>query len=227
MISDGPVVRLGLEEGLHRLRVVRAHRDLRDVDVAVASSPSAPRSFLRGRLAARGELGDRAARRGLRRLPAGVGVDLGVEHQHVDVAARGQDVVEAADSRCRRPSRRRRRSRRSSSPAHRRARDSSRASAIVACPRGARLQRCHALALRRDAGLGRSGRPPSSAVGQRRRRSAGASRSHQLARVLAPACPAPGACRGRTRRCPRTASCPGRAAAVAVARPGVVGRLPP
>ncbi len=32
----------------------------------------------------------------LRRLSAGVGVDLGIEHQQVDVASAGEDVIEAA-----------------------------------------------------------------------------------------------------------------------------------
>ena len=54
------------------------------------------RSFLATRLAAGGELGDRAARRGFGHLAAGVGIDLGVEHQDVDVAAGGQHVIQAA-----------------------------------------------------------------------------------------------------------------------------------
>ena len=49
-------------------------------------------------LAAGGELRDRAARRRLRRLAAGVRVDLGVEHEDVDVAARREHVVEAAEA---------------------------------------------------------------------------------------------------------------------------------
>ena len=52
--------------------------------------------FLGAGLAAGGELGHRAARRGFGHLPAGVGVDFGIEHQDVDVAAGGQHVVEAA-----------------------------------------------------------------------------------------------------------------------------------
>ena len=47
-------------------------------------------------LACRGELGHGADRSGLRRLPAGVGVDLGVQDEHVDVAPGGQHVVEPA-----------------------------------------------------------------------------------------------------------------------------------
>ena len=58
----------------------------------------APRSFLPVPLPRGGELGDRAARRRLRRLAAGVGVHLGVEHEDVDVAARRQHVVEAAEA---------------------------------------------------------------------------------------------------------------------------------
>ena len=51
---------------------------------------------MRTGLAACGELGDGAARRGFRRLAAGVGVDLGVEHQQVHVASAGQHVIQAA-----------------------------------------------------------------------------------------------------------------------------------
>ena len=49
-------------------------------------------------LPGRRELRDRAALRGLRRLAAGVGVDLGVEHEDVHVAARRQHVVEPAEA---------------------------------------------------------------------------------------------------------------------------------
>ena len=51
---------------------------------------------MRVSLPADGELGDRADRGRLGLLATGVGVDLGVEHQHVDVATRREDVVEAA-----------------------------------------------------------------------------------------------------------------------------------
>jgi hypothetical protein len=54
--------------------------------------------LLRHRLAGHAEFGDRAERRGLRLLAAGVRVNLGVEHEDVDVAAGGDDVVEAAEA---------------------------------------------------------------------------------------------------------------------------------
>ena len=66
-----------------------------DIDAAVAHGHEG-QVLLAGRLAAGGELGDRAARRGLGRLAAGVGVDLGIEDQHVDVAAAGEHVIEPA-----------------------------------------------------------------------------------------------------------------------------------
>ena len=56
------------------------------------------RSFLAFVLAAGGKLGDRAARRGLRHLPAGVGVHLGVEQQHINVLAGAEHVIEAAEA---------------------------------------------------------------------------------------------------------------------------------
>ena len=48
------------------------------------------------RLPAGGELRHRAERGRLRHLPAGVGVDLGVEHQHVHVSSRCKHVIQSA-----------------------------------------------------------------------------------------------------------------------------------
>ena len=98
---------IGLEERLDRLGVVGAHRDLGHEDVAVGPGDGAE-VLLAGRLAGGRELGDRAARGGLGRLAAGVGVDLGVEDEDVDVACRSRGPGPGRRSRCRRPSRRRR-----------------------------------------------------------------------------------------------------------------------
>ncbi len=57
-----------------------------------------PRSFLPTALPPAANLATAAARRRLRRLAAGVRIDLGVEHQDVDVAAGGQHVVQAAEA---------------------------------------------------------------------------------------------------------------------------------
>ena len=91
-----PVVGLGLAErraasaaGRRPSRPARRRR----CRSAIACSA---RSFVRRRLAGGGELRDRAERRRLGHLPAGVGVDLGVEHQHVDVAPAGEHVVQPA-----------------------------------------------------------------------------------------------------------------------------------
>ncbi len=74
---------------------IGAHRDLGHINVAIGDRLQ--REVLaRGALAGRGEFRHRAERRRLRRLAAGVGIDLGVEHQHVDVAAAGQHVIEPA-----------------------------------------------------------------------------------------------------------------------------------
>ena len=87
------VVRLRFAECLQRLLRVGTHRDLGDVDVAVGDRLESE-ILQRHRLTGSGELGHRAQWGRLRHLTAGVGVDLGVEHQHVDVAPAGQDVVE-------------------------------------------------------------------------------------------------------------------------------------
>ena len=49
-------------------------------------------------LAAGGKLGNRAARGGLGRLPAGVRVDLGVEDEDIDVLAGTEHVIETAET---------------------------------------------------------------------------------------------------------------------------------
>ena len=88
-----PVVGLGLPERGERLVRVGAHGHARHVDVAVGDGLQGDVLLVHG-LACRGELGHGTDRSGLRRLPAGVGVDLGVHDEDVDVAPGGQDVVE-------------------------------------------------------------------------------------------------------------------------------------
>ena len=90
-----PVVGLRFQEGLERVLIFRAHRDAGDVDVAVGHRHHAE-ILLRSGLAAGGELRNCGARSGLRSLTAGVGINLGVEHEDVHVASAGQDVIEAA-----------------------------------------------------------------------------------------------------------------------------------
>ena len=136
---------------MHRLRVLGPEGDARHVDVAVGHGHQAE-VLLGHLLARRGELGGGAERGRLGRLAAGVGVDLGVEHQDVDVAAAWRARGRGRRSRCRRPSRRRRRSRRSSRRGSRRASSSRCASEpAIFCER--LLERDDALALRGDAGL--------------------------------------------------------------------------
>ena len=102
-MSDGPVVGLGLEKRLRRLRHLGAERHLRDVDVAVHVRQQA-QVLLADRLARGGELGRGAERRRLRLLAAGVRVHLGVEDEDVDVAPVRQHVVEPAVADVVRPS---------------------------------------------------------------------------------------------------------------------------
>ncbi len=90
-----PRIGLGLAEGLQRMLRIGAHGDLGDIDIAVSDRLEG--EILSGRpLARRGELCDRPERRRLRRLAAGVGIDLGVEHQYVDVPTGGEHMVETA-----------------------------------------------------------------------------------------------------------------------------------
>ena len=71
--------------------------DRSDVNVAIAHRHQA-QVFLVNRLARGGELGRGAQRRALGSLPAGVGVNLRIEHQDIDIMAHRQDMIEAAKS---------------------------------------------------------------------------------------------------------------------------------
>ena len=90
-----PVVGLRLAEGAQCLLGIRPHGHPRDVHVAVGDGLQGD-VLLGGGLACGSKLGDRPQRRCLGRLTAGVGVDLGVEHQHVHVAPARQDMVQPA-----------------------------------------------------------------------------------------------------------------------------------
>jgi hypothetical protein len=89
-----PVVGLRLSEGRQRLLRIGTHGDPGDVHVAVGDRLEGEVLLLRG-LAGCGELGDSAEWRRLGHLPTRVGVDLGVEHQHIHVTAARQDVIES------------------------------------------------------------------------------------------------------------------------------------
>ena len=175
-------------------------------------------------LAGRREARHGAARRRLRRLAAGVRVDLGIEHEHVDVLVGRQHVIEAAVADVVGPA--------------------------VAADDPHRL--LHEVVGDREQ-LGRRGRSraaehvlqqteracaargcPARRAGPRRgsprralRRCAAPARAPARARAR-PADRSSGACRSRTPRCPRTASSPtpdpGRRR---LHVHGVVGRLPP
>ena len=89
------IIGFGFEEGLEGLLVVEAHGDACHVDVAISHGDQA-KVLLGQAFAAHGKFGNCRARRGLAGLSAGVGIDFGVEHQHVDVAAGSQHVIETA-----------------------------------------------------------------------------------------------------------------------------------
>ena len=97
MISDGAAVRLGLLKGPEGLEGVGAHGHLGHIDIAVIHGDHA-QVLLADGLPFRGKLGHRSAWGRLRRLPAGVRVDLGVQHQDLHIAARGKNVVQSAET---------------------------------------------------------------------------------------------------------------------------------
>ncbi len=92
-----PAIRLRLAERPHRLGRIAAHRDLGDVDVAVRNGQHA-QVLLARRFAGGGEFRHRRPRRRLGRLAARVRIDARVEHQDVDVAARGEHVIQSAEA---------------------------------------------------------------------------------------------------------------------------------
>ena len=144
-------------------------------------------------------------RRRLGGLPAGVGIDLGVEHQHVDVAAATPARGRARHSRCRRPSRRRRRSRCCAGRDGRRPTAGRRAASF--CPASASSlvfssatrMRCARIS---DSWICGAVRIAVDQVLAELRR-------QRLQQRLAPgrdACRRPAGSRGRIRHCPRTAN---------------------
>ena len=89
------VVGFGFQKGAQRLSVLGAEGDGGDVDVAVGHGNDTEVLFCR-RPAGDRELRRRAQRRRFGLLSAGIGIDLGVQDQDVDVAVRRQDVIQAA-----------------------------------------------------------------------------------------------------------------------------------
>ena len=90
-----PGIRLGFHDGLQRLRIFGAHRDLGDIDMAIRHRHEA-QVFLRAGFSGRCEFRGGGGGCRLRLLPAGVRVHLGVEHEHVHVGPARQHVIEAA-----------------------------------------------------------------------------------------------------------------------------------
>ena len=80
-------VTLSVEEGFQRVNILGAVGDLGDIDVFVVHG-DARQILFPVRLAAGRKLGDGAAWRGLGVLAAGVGIDLGIEDENIDVLAR-------------------------------------------------------------------------------------------------------------------------------------------
>ena len=155
-------------------------------------------------LSAGREFRHRAARRGFGHLPAGVGIDLRVEHQHVDVARRSPARDRVRRRRCRTPSRRRPPATRSCAPACRQP-PAGRAPPANRAPASFCFSSATRFALRFDAGLLRLIRF-QQALHQSHRRAGCASASSKFARIVGLLDPPPAACPGQTRRCLQTAN---------------------
>ena len=95
-VSDdkrGTVIVLSLVEGLDRSGGISTHRDVGDVDVLVLHLHETE-VLLGLDLTGSRELGDRAGRRGLGSLTAGVGVDFGIHDENLNVLTGGENMVE-------------------------------------------------------------------------------------------------------------------------------------
>ncbi len=97
MMIERTIVAFRLGKGLDALVVVSAHSNLGNVYIAIAHSDAGQILFL-DILTGSGELSDGTDRSSLGGLSAGVGVNLGVEHQNVHVLAGSDDVIQAAEA---------------------------------------------------------------------------------------------------------------------------------
>ncbi len=96
------VVSLCLLERLDCLRIIAAHRDACHIHRPIADSLHRKILLAIG-LPSRSELRDSATRCRLGHLTAGVGVRLGIEHQHLHVLARAKHMVQSAKANVIRP----------------------------------------------------------------------------------------------------------------------------
>jgi len=90
-----PVITLSFLDGIDGLCIFGAKGHLCHIDVAIAHGDQS-QILLADGLTAGGEFGNRTDGRGLGGLSTSVGVNLGVQHQHVDVLAGSQHVVQTA-----------------------------------------------------------------------------------------------------------------------------------
>ena len=88
-------MRFGFLERCDQLCGIRTHGDLGNVDIVIHHGDAA-QVLLRSGFAGVGELRDSTDSSRLGGLPAGVGVDLGVDDEDVHIDAGGKDMVEAA-----------------------------------------------------------------------------------------------------------------------------------
>ena len=86
-----------LGDRAQRLIFIGAHGDLGHVHIAVAHRHHAKIFFPRA-FALRGKLRDGRHRGRFRRLPAGIGVNLGIKHQNIHVFPARQHVIETAEA---------------------------------------------------------------------------------------------------------------------------------
>ena len=76
---------------------IGAHGHLSHIDVAIAHEHHA-QVLLLGALACCGKLSSGTHGRCLGGLSAGIGIHLGIQHQHIDILAGGQHVIQAAEA---------------------------------------------------------------------------------------------------------------------------------
>ncbi|MPN07494.1 hypothetical protein SDC9_154764 [bioreactor metagenome] len=89
------IIGFRLSNGLGSLRIVGTHRALCNIDIAIAHSDSR-KILLLDFLTSSGKLRNRASRSCLGGLTAGVGINLGIKDNDIDVLALCQNVIQTA-----------------------------------------------------------------------------------------------------------------------------------
>ena len=88
-------IRFRFQKSLQRLAIVGSHGNARHINGSIRHGQH-PEVFLCALFATRREFGDRSTRRRFRHLSPRVRINLGIEHQDVNIAPRRKNVIQTA-----------------------------------------------------------------------------------------------------------------------------------